>query len=87
MIPALGVLALALALSDAARACSMCVSAQDDKVQAAFAIASLFMTAMPLSVIGGFVWFLRRRARQARAEEEAGVIRLPLAADRSPRRP
>jgi cbb3-type cytochrome oxidase subunit 3 len=74
--------ALALALPDAARACSMCVSAQDDAVQTAFAVASLFMTAMPLSVIGGLVWWLRRRAKQVAAEEAAGIIRLPLGADR-----
>jgi cbb3-type cytochrome oxidase subunit 3 len=64
----------------------MCVSAQDDSVQAAFAVASLFMTAMPLSVIGGIVLYLRRRARQVAAEEAAGVIRLPLGPDRPSRR-
>jgi cbb3-type cytochrome oxidase subunit 3 len=73
----LGATAFALALPDAARACPMCVSAQDEAVQTAFAVASLFMTAMPLSVIGGFVWWLRRRARKLAAEEAAGVIRLP----------
>jgi hypothetical protein len=69
--------AAALVLPEAALACPMCVSAQDEAVQTAFAVASLFMTAMPLGVIGGFVWWLRRRARQLAAEEAAGVIRLP----------
>lgn len=78
--------ALALALPDVASACAMCTSAQDDTVQAAFAIASLFMTLMPLAVVGGLVWFLRRRAQKLRDEEAAGVIRLPLASERSLRR-
>ena len=76
----------ALSAPDAARACSMCISAQDDAVQSAFAVASLFMTVMPLSAIGSLVWWLRRRARQLAAEEAAGVIRLPLPADRAARR-
>jgi len=75
-----------LALPQAASACAMCTSAQDDTVQAAFAVASLFMTLMPLGVVGGLVWFLRRRAQKVRAEEAAGVIRLPLASERSLRR-
>jgi predicted cobalt transporter CbtA len=74
--------ALALA-PDLAAACPMCISAQDDAVQQAFAVASLFMTVMPLSAIGGLVWWLRRRARQLAAEEAAGVIRLPLPAERA----
>lgn len=79
--------ALALALPGAAHACSMCVSAQNNDTQTAFAIASLFLSATPLSVIGGVVWYIRRRERQLAAEEEAGVVRLPLASDRSSRRP
>ena len=77
---------LALALPRVAAACAMCTSAQDDAVQLAFAVASLFMTLMPLAVIGGLVFYLRRRAQKLRAEEAAGVIRLPLAGDRSLRR-
>ena len=76
---------VAFALPDAARACSVCISAQDDSVQAAFAAASLFMTVMPLSAIGSLIWWLRRRARQIAAEEAAGVIRLPLAHERAQR--
>src|SRR5262249_38322669 len=75
-----------LALPPEASACDLCTSAQDATVQAAFAVASLFMTLMPLGVVGGLVWFLRRRAEKLRAEEAAGVVRLPLASDRSLRR-
>jgi cbb3-type cytochrome oxidase subunit 3 len=77
---------LALALPGLASACDNCLAAQDDAVQASFAIASVFLSVTPLALIGGFVWVLRRRAQKLRAEEAAGVIRLPLAADRSFRR-
>ena len=76
----------ALALPAVASACDNCLAAQDDAIQAAFAIASVFLSVTPLALIGGFVWWLRRRAQQLRAEEAAGVIRLPLAAARSLRR-
>jgi len=78
--------ALALALPDAAQACAMCVSAQDDAVVAAFAVASVFLSMTPLIMIGGFVWWLRRRSQKIQAEEAAGVIRLPLASTRNLRR-
>ena len=76
----------ALALPAVASACDNCLAAQDDAVQAAFAIASVFLSLTPLALIAGIVWWLRRRAQKLRAEEAAGVIRLPLAAARSIRR-
>jgi hypothetical protein len=76
----------ALALPALASACDNCLAAQDDAVQAAFAIASVFLSLTPLGLIGGLVWWLRRRSHKLRAEEAAGVIRLPLAAARSFRR-
>jgi len=77
---------LALALPGAAFACDNCLAAQDDSVQAAFAIASVFLSVTPLAIIAGFVWWFRRRSRQIQAEEAAGVIRLPLAPARNLRR-
>ena len=77
---------LALALPDVAVACDNCLAAQDDAVQAAFAIASVFLSVTPLGMIAGFVWWLRRRAQRIQAEEAAGVIRLPLASARGFRR-
>ena len=77
---------LALALPDVARACDNCLAAQDDAVQAAFAIASVFLSVTPLGMIAGFVWWLRRRSQKIQAEEAAGVIRLPLASARGFRR-
>ena len=77
---------LALALPDVAAACDNCLAAQDDAVQAAFAIASVFLSVTPLGMIAGFVWWLRRRTQKIQAEEAAGVIRLPLASARGYRR-
>jgi hypothetical protein len=82
----LAAFAAAFALPAVASACDNCLAAQDDAIQAAFAIASVFLSVTPLALIGGFVWWLRRRAQKLRAEEAAGVIRLPLAAARSLRR-
>jgi cbb3-type cytochrome oxidase subunit 3 len=73
---------VALASPAAAAACSVCMSGRDDDVQAAFAIASAFLTLVPLLMVGGVVFWLRRRARRIAAEEAAGVIRLPDPASR-----
>jgi hypothetical protein len=73
---------LVLALPDVALACDSCLAAQDDAIQAAFAIASVFLSVTPLAMIAGFVWWLRRRTQKLQAEEAAGVIRLPLASAR-----
>ena len=75
-----------LALPGVASACDNCLAAQDDAVQAAFAIASVFLSVTPLGMIAGFVWWLRRRTQKLQAEEAAGVIRLPLASARGLRR-
>jgi hypothetical protein len=79
-------LALALvALPGTALACPSCLAAQDSDVQMAFILATGFMTALPLALIGGLVLWLRRRLRRLDAEEAAGVIRLPSAPPRTNR--
>lgn len=70
-------LALVLALPVDALACPLCIAAQSESVQKAFAYASLFLSVLPLAMIGALFLWLRRRARQLAAEEAAGVIRLP----------
>lgn len=72
--------AVALALTAAPRlaaACSVCGAGPDDKTQGAFVMGSLFLSVLPLALIGGTVWLLVRRARRIAAEEAAGVVRLP----------
>ncbi len=60
-----------------AGACPNCIAAQDTDVQWAFLIGSAFLTALPLSLIGGGVLWLWRRAKRLAAEDAAGVVRLP----------
>ncbi len=78
-------LVLLVALTGAAQACPLCIAAQDKSVQVAYMIASAFMTFLPLGLVGGLIYWLRRRARQLALEEAAGVIRLQAAAPRSNR--
>ena len=58
-------------------ACPVCFSAKNDENRIAFIVTTAFLTFLPLSLIGGGVWWLRRRARQ---ESEATELkRLPQA--------
>ena len=66
-----------------ASACPLCIAAQDANVQIAYMLASAFMTFLPLGLIGGLIFWLRRRARHLAVEHEAGVIRLPSAGARA----
>jgi cbb3-type cytochrome oxidase subunit 3 len=70
--------ALVVALAPrAALACSVCTGQDDESVNAAFLAGTILLSLLPLLWIGGVAWFLARRARRLRAEEAAGVIRLP----------
>ncbi len=72
-----GLALVALAPLEAA-ACPSCIAAQDQDVQIAYMAGTAFMSVLPLALIAGLVFWLRRRARQLALEEAAGVIRLPI---------
>jgi hypothetical protein len=74
---ALAAAAIAMLWAARAGACPNCIAAQDEQVQWAFLSATLFLSALPLGLIGGGAWWLWRRATRIAAEEAAGVIRLP----------
>ena len=58
------VLAVALvAAPSAASACAVCMSGREDETRVAFLVTTVFMSVLPLAVIGGLVWWLVRRAR------------------------
>jgi len=58
------VIALAIVLSpQLASACSVCMTGKSDETRLAFIVTTAFLTFLPLGLIGGFVWWLRRRAR------------------------
>ena len=53
-----GVLWLAPQVSEA---CPVCFSGRDE-TRIAFVVTTIFMTGLPLSMIGGLVWWFRRQA-------------------------
>ena len=55
---------LFLAVPEAAEACSVCGAAQDDSVREAFLVTTVFLSVLPLLLVGGFAWWLRRRIRE-----------------------
>lgn len=60
-------------------ACSVCSAGRDDETRAAFIATTGLLTVLPLAMVGGLIWWLRRRARELdRAEEFA------LSADSAP---
>lgn len=68
--------ALLLAAPDAARACAVCAGGDTDAVRYAFLWTTGFLSLLPVSLVGGLVWYLRRRARSiaaAEAAREAGL--------------
>lgn len=63
LLPALLLLLALLALADAAAACAVCDGGGDLRTRDSYVDATIFMSVLPLIVIGGAVWYLRRRAR------------------------
>ena len=62
-------LALAVLLApQAADACSVCFSGRD-QARVAFIVTTGFMTALPLLLVGGFVFWLRSRSREVERRE------------------
>ncbi|MFP8879760.1 MAG: hypothetical protein AAEJ52_11355 [Myxococcota bacterium] len=59
-----------------ARACAVCFSGRSDETREAFIATTAFMTFLPILLIGGVVWWFRRRVLAMRAEERAIAARL-----------
>jgi hypothetical protein len=55
-----------------ARACPSCASPLEENRQA-FVDTTIFLTVLPLAMIGGFIWWLRRRARQVEPPPEIHI--------------
>jgi hypothetical protein len=62
------VVALLLTAPRVAEACYVCSSGRDDETRAAFLITTVFLSVLPLAMVGGGVWWLRRRFRQLERE-------------------
>lgn len=55
------VTAASLWLPSVALACPVCFSIKNEENQLAYIVSTGFMTALPLLVMGGAAWWLRRR--------------------------
>ena len=66
---ALAASVVALLLPRAALACSVCFSGPDES-RTAFLMTTVGMSALPLVLIGGVIWWLRRQVNAARREAE-----------------
>lgn len=63
------VVALAITCESAvARACPVCFSAKDEAQRQAFFDTTIFLTLLPLALIGGFIYWAVRRVRRLEAE-------------------
>jgi hypothetical protein len=75
-VPRAGVAAAVVALAwvaDLAYACPSCASPLEENRQA-FVDTTVFLTVVPLMMMGAFIWWLRRRIR---AMDEAPEIAVP----------
>ena len=58
-----------------AEACAVCSAGREDETRTAFIVTTAGMTALPFVLVGGMVWYVRRRFIEAekaeRREKEA----------------
>ena len=57
-----------------AHACAVCFSGRSDETRQAFIGTTAFMTFLPLILIGGLTWFLRRRFLAMQAQDRADRV-------------
>jgi hypothetical protein len=77
----LAVLALPLLLPRLASACAVCSAGRDDETRLAFLLTTLFLSVLPLGIVGGAVWWLVRRSRQL--ARESGSLPATVAVNRT----
>jgi hypothetical protein len=65
---------LVIGSPEIARACSVCMSGTEDENRLAFILTTVFMTFLPLGMIGGMVWYLRRRHLALAAARQAAYL-------------
>ncbi len=52
-------------------ACPVCGAAKDDATRDAFILMTVFMSLLPLAMLGGLAWWVIRRVRQLDLEEQS----------------
>lgn len=60
--------ALLVAAPRIAEACAVCMAGNDEANRNAFLLTTGFLSVLPPALVGGAVWWLRRRARTLREE-------------------
>ena len=61
-----------------AEACAVCSAGREDETRTAFIVTTAGMTALPFVLVGGMVWYVRRRFIQAeKAERQEQASDLP----------
>jgi len=70
---------LVLAVPRAGLACAVCFGSQSDLARKAFFGTTMLLTLLPFVLIGGLIWWVRRRAREfdEQARREARAERAP----------
>lgn len=63
------VLAVVLLLADGAAACAVCAVGEDPRSRDTYILSTVMMSSLPLLLVGGLVWYVRRRARALNASE------------------
>lgn len=52
-------------------ACPVCFAAKDEAQRVAFVVSTVFLTALPLCLVGGFIAWIARRVRALEADAAA----------------
>ena len=83
-LPLLALLLLAFT-PELASACAVCSAGRDEENRFAFLIMTIFMSLTPLALIGGLVYWIRRRylALEAHEAREAEAVAVAQAAQNS----
>ena len=58
-----------LATPRLAEACAVCSAGREDATRTAFIIGTAFMTALPMVLVGGMVWWIRKKTLEAQEVE------------------
>jgi hypothetical protein len=70
-------------IAGVAHACPVCFSAKDEAQRQALFDTTIFLTLLPLALIGGFIYWVARRVRRLDGEQPAdeapGAARGPAA--------
>ena len=74
---AVGVVALIACAPQTAWACAVCASGQGDESRTAFILTTALLTALPLSMLGGLLWWLRRRLQKLERGPARDRVRVP----------